>query len=256
MDNNKRKEELLKELAEINAKEQNEKDEKKDSQTLYIVILPLLIMVIIGIIGFCVYEGTLGDSDARDNTTYDNTKFEITKENEKKATKWLEKKTYDNKFDHAINAERIDCWNDNTLKFMNGMVTGIILKYDTKNTNDSKYPFELIDPTYELNIGVKNTYQLISKVVIKTDSNRFELENNRDQVEILWDDTTTEFASKISIPQLKSIADSHYLSITMYDNGGDEMYHCDSEEQLSNLKKQIYVGEIFYSLKGTIWNFD
>ena len=245
-----RKEELLKELAEIEAKEKGESKTKKKSYGVYLWISLLAIVLIV-----CVVIAISTNINSGENAVSGDT-FTITDANEDKATKWLKDNKYNDEFDHSDNTLEISCDDNNNSGYIDGMKVCLELDFETKETNNSDYPFELVSPTYKLIIPVKNTYQIISKVIIKTDDDRFELDNESLQTEILSDKEYTGLISEVSISQLKSIADSNILSITMYDDKGDKMYSSDSKEQLNNIKKQIRVGEIFYSLKGTHWTFD
>lgn len=221
------------------------------------IILGLVILCIFPLITACNDVESMMKSNGESNQSsirHNNSEFAVTDEKEEQATKWIKDNVYENKFDHSDNTETIKCYTEDIRETIDGMLPCIMLNFNTKDTNDSEYPYELIDPKYELYILVDNTYQIISKVIIQTDNKRMELNNEHTQVEILNDEDTTGFISEISIDQMENIANSKTLSITMYNDKGEKMHSSNSEEQLSNLKKQIKVAGTFYSLKGTTWN--
>lgn len=253
MNNNtqKRKEKLLKELAKIEENEQND-HKKNNSKSSNTIIGCTIVLILILAIVFSVKSGNNDSTTLNSN----NNTFIITDKNYNTADRWLKKNTYENEFDHSNNTEQIECYSEKNTNTIDGMKVCLNLNFETEDTNDPDYPFELVSPTYELLILVKNTNQVIDKLIVKTDNNRFELNNENLQTEILYNNDYTAFISEISISKLKSIVNSNTLSIKMYNDNGQELYSSNSKKQLINLKKQIKVGEIFYSLKGSQWNFE
>lgn len=259
MDNKKRKEELLKELQSLEGYTQKEEEKiphpqqlessstKKRNKNIGLTLSILFgVMVLVAIIAF-----------------YNNSSFSFgspqtfvrTSENEEKASQWIKDDTCFHTFNHASNTLKITCGKSNALRTFDNMTMGIIMTFDTEDTNDEEYPFKLVEPTYDLMISVANTYQIFNKVVIQLDHGKIELKNTRIQTEILADAKTTTFDAKITPEQMKKIAQSNRFSLTMYDTEGNEMHSSDSEELFSYLKKQIEIGEVLYSLDGTEWDF-
>lgn len=262
MDNKEKKEELFKELQALEGYESKEKEtsiphlkkeepikekkEKKKGGLIFSIVFG--VMVLVGIIAFYNNYSSFSFGSSQG--------FVRTSENEEKASQWIKDDTCFNTFNHASNTLKITCGKSNALRTFDNMTMGIIMTFDTEESNDEEYPFKLVEPAYDLMISVANTYQIFDKVVIQLDHGKIELKNRRIQTEILVDAKTTTFDAEITPEQMKRIARSQRFSLTMYDNKGKEMHSSDNEELFSYLKKQIEIGEVLYSLEGTEWNFD
>lgn len=214
-----------------------------------LVSLSLLTILSVGIAGCGVNTSSTTSSSSIEKKK-ENNEFKITEENEEKAMKWIEDNTYYNDFDHSNNTLTIYCQVPNGKPFKHVLS----LDFKTKETNDKDYPFELLDPSFSM---LSSTDQKLSKVIFKTDSERIEIPVAASEfVDGLQSYTT---AIDLSIPQLKAIENSKHLTILCYNDDGDKAYDINDKKHkklIDKLKKEIRIGEVFYSLKGTTWTFD
>lgn len=211
-----------------------------------LVSLSLLTILLVGVAGCGVNTSSTTSSSSIEKKK-ENNEFKVTEENEEKAKKWLKENTYYNDFDHSDNELTIYCKpNEKTYAFL------LALYFDTKDTNDKDYPFELINPTFSL---FTNAGQKLSKIVFKTDSSRIEIPAKNST----RTDSTDITLIDITVPQLKSIENSKNLTIIYYGDDGDKVCEINDKKHkkwIDQLKQEIKIGEVFYSLKGTIWDFE
>lgn len=213
-----------------------------------LVSLSLLTILSIGVAGCGINTSSTTSSSSMEKKE-ENNGFKITEENYEKASKWLKDNTYKNEFNHSRNSLLIRCFK--------GEVPQIILTmfFDAEDSDDKDYPFKLEKPELGMSITLE---EALNKIAFKTDSDRFEVpiiyhdffENNN-----MYGNVT----KKITMEQYKSILDSKSLSLIGYNNDGNKVFELndkDGKKKLDELKEQIRVAEIFYSLKGTDWDFD
>lgn len=264
MDDKKRKEELLKELADIEAQEKNPEYIKKQKKKKRIIISSVIItLLLVSSIGIGLFMFNNNQSSTSNETTTESSSYELQNKDfiasDKKAEeakKWLK----DKKYSYTLKDDtlKIDLYDNDKNIVSEDLMCALSVSFSVEKVKDKNY--KLTDPKYILNLGMPVEGNRPEQVVFKADSSDINVYVSSYLSEVKIDkklkdkfsDKNIEKLWMLNIPMtqnnLKIIADSKDISINLYDDETQSILYSNNNQQTESLKRQIKVADTFYSL--------